>query len=206
MGWWTDRVVPHLADRALSTRPVMLLRDQACAGLTGRVVEIGFGSGLNVGRYPPPVTSVDAIDPSGEGWGMAERRVASAGVPIRRAGLDGQVIEAPANTYDSALSTFSLCTIPDVEAALAEVRRVLVPGGTFHFLEHGLAPTAGVAGWQRRLTPVQRRIAGGCHLDRPIATLVETAGFEILELEHDYLPGPAPARPFGYVYRGRARG
>lgn len=206
MGWWTERVVPHLADRALSTRPVLALRDQVCEGLTGQVVEIGFGSGLNVPYYPDSVTSVDAIDPSGEGWGMAESRVAGSAVPIRRAGLDGQVIEAPADTYHSALSTFSLCTIPDVETALAEVRRVLVPGGTFHFLEHGLAPAPGVARWQHRLTPVQRWVAGGCHLDRPIARLVAAAGFSIEELDEHYLPGPGVARPFGYVYLGRARG
>jgi ubiquinone/menaquinone biosynthesis C-methylase UbiE len=206
VAWWTERVVPHLADRALSTRPVRRLRAQVCAGLTGQVVEIGFGSGLNVDHYPDSVASVDAIDPSGVGWGMAEGRVAASAVPIRRAGLDGQVIEAPADTYDSALSTFSLCTIPDVETALAEVRRVLVPGGAFHFLEHGLAPTPGVARWQRRLTPVQRRVAGGCHLDRPIALLVEAAGFSVEELDQHYLPGPGVARPLGFVYIGRARG
>ena len=206
MGWWTDRVVPHLAECALSTPPVQRLRQQVCAGLAGQVVEIGFGSGLNVAHYPESVTSVDAIDPSGEGWGMAESRVTSSAIPIRRAGLDGQVIEAPANTYAAALSTFSLCTIPDVETALSEVRRVLVPGGTFHFLEHGLAPTPGVGRWQRRLNPLQRRIAGGCHLDRPIVRLVEAAGFSIEELDQHYLPGPAVARPFGYVYLGRARG
>jgi len=194
-----------MADRALSTRPVLRLRDRVCAGLTGEVVEVGFGSGLNVAYYPTAVTSVDAIDPSGVGWGLAQQRVSSADVPIRRAGLDGQVIEAPAASYDSALSTFSLCTIPDVETALREVRRVLRPGGTFHFLEHGLAPSAGVERWQHRLNPLQQRLAGGCNLDRPIASLVEAAGFEIESLEHEYLPGPPPSRPFGYVYLGRAR-
>jgi SAM-dependent methyltransferase len=151
------------------------------------------------------VKSVDAIEPSGVGWKMAGDRVAESAVPVRRAGLDGQVIEAPTASYDCALSTFTLCTIPDIEAALAEVRRVLRPGGAFHFLEHGLSPDPRVATWQRRLTPVQRRVAGGCHLDRPMAALVERAGFEIESLTNDYLPGPGPARALGYVYVGRAR-
>ncbi|HSV38459.1 MAG TPA: class I SAM-dependent methyltransferase [Nocardioidaceae bacterium] len=205
MAWWTDRVVPHLADVALGTGPVHKLREQVCADLSGRVVEIGFGSGLNVSHYPAAVTAVDAIEPSGVGWGMAASRVAEAPITIRRAGLDGQVIEAPEASYDSALSTFTLCTIPDVKAALAEVHRVLVPGGTFHFLEHGRSPSDRVARWQHRLTPVQRRVAGGCHLDRQIARVVEAAGFEIEELTNDYLPGPSPTRVFGYIYLGTAR-
>ncbi|MFC6343301.1 class I SAM-dependent methyltransferase, partial [Nocardioides hankookensis] len=129
----------------------MRLRAAACSGLEGRVLEIGFGSGLNVSLYPAGVTSVDAVEPSEVGWELSAARRGTTQLPIARVGLDGQRVEAEDATYDAVLSTFTLCTIPDVERALAEVRRVLRPGGRLHFLEHGLSPDAGVARWQRRL-------------------------------------------------------
>src|SRR4051794_22793853 len=122
MGRWTDRVVPHLVDRSLSTRDVMELRAAACVGLEGRVLEIGFGSGLNADAYPAAVTSIDAVEPSDVGWELSADRRASARLPIARVGLDGQRLAAQDATYDAVLSTFALCTIPDVEQALAEVR------------------------------------------------------------------------------------
>ncbi len=204
MAWWTEHVVPRLADRALGTGQVHKRRARVCAGLHGRVLEIGFGSGLNIEHYPFTVDQVDAVEPSGIGWGSAAERVAASTVPIARTGLDGQRLEAADATYDSVLSTFTLCTIPDVQAALREVRRVLRPGGRFHFLEHGLSPDHRVAVWQRRLTPVQRLIAGGCHLDRPMDRIVASAGLELETVTTEYLPGPRPARPFGYVYLGVA--
>ncbi|WP_425295686.1 class I SAM-dependent methyltransferase, partial [Nocardia abscessus] len=137
------------------------LRERACAGLHGRVVELGFGSGLNVPFYPAPVASVRAVEPADLGWRLASGRVAAATVPIERAGLDGQALPFADNTFDCALSTWTMCTIPDIAAALAEVRRVLVPGGTLHFVEHGLAPDEKVRVWQNRLNPVQKRLFGG---------------------------------------------
>ncbi|WP_425297232.1 class I SAM-dependent methyltransferase, partial [Nocardia abscessus] len=137
------------------------LRERACAGLHGRVVEIGFGSGLNVPFYPAPVASVRAVEPADLGWRLASGRVAAATVPIERAGLDGQALPFADNTFDCALSTWTMCTIPDIATALAEVRRVLVPGGTLHFVEHGLAPDEKVRVWQNRLNPVQKRLFGG---------------------------------------------
>ena len=113
-------------------------------------------------------------------------------------------MDAADASFDSALSTFSLCTIPDPVQALREVRRVLRPGGTLHFAEHGLSPDERVRRWQHRLEPVQRRVADGCHLTRDIPALVAEAGFEVTDLRATYLPGPAPSRPFGYVYVGRA--
>lgn len=204
MGWWTDRVVPHLADRALSTEPVMRLRGEAVAGLRGRVLEIGFGSGLNTALYPAAVTSVDAVEPSDVGWRLSAARRAEASVPVDRVGLDGQRLEADDASYDAVLSTFTLCTIPDVVRALEEVRRVLRPGGTLEFLEHGRAPEPGVARWQRRLDPVQRRVAGGCHLSRDVPSLVGAARLQVTDVQADYLPGPGLSRPWGYVYRGTA--
>jgi SAM-dependent methyltransferase len=203
MGFWTDRVVPRITDRALSTPDVMEMRVLACAGLTGRVLEIGFGSGLNVGLYPEAVARLDAVEPSELGWSLSARRRAGSRVPIERTGLDGQRLTAADGQYDAVLSTFTLCTIPDVGRALAEVRRVLAPGGSFHFLEHGRAPDDGVARWQHRLDPVQRRVCGGCHLSRDIPGLVGAAGLEVTDLTASYLPGPRIGRPWTHGFVGR---
>lgn len=204
MGLWTDRVVPHLVDRALSTPDVMELRVAACSGLAGRVLELGFGSGLNADAYPAAVASIDAVEPSDVGWRMSAERRQAAALPIERVGLDGQRLEAEDASYDAVLSTFTLCTIPDVATALAEVRRVLRTGGALHFLEHGLSPDAAVARWQRRLDPVERRLAGGCHLSRDIPALAREAGLDVVDLAAAYLPGPRPGRPWSYVFQGRA--
>lgn len=204
MTLWDDRILPHLIDRALSTGDVMKERERVCAPLRGRVVEIGFGSGLNVEKYPDAVESVSAVEPSDEAWRLsAERRQASR-VPITRSQLDGQALDEPDGSYDAALTTYTLCTIPDAALALSELRRVLRPGGVLVFLEHGSAPEPGVARWQRRLDPLQRRVAGGCHLSRDIPALVTSAGFEIADLEQRYLPGPRLARPWTYGYGGSA--
>lgn len=203
-GFWTDRVVPRLTDCALRTPEIAGLRDEVCTGLTGRVVEIGFGSGLNLPHLPAGVTSVSAVEPADSGWALSERRRARHPVPVERTGLDGQALEEGDETFDSALVTFSLCTIPDALAALREVRRVLRPGGRLHFLEHGLAPDAGVVRWQRRLEPVQRRAFAGCHLTRDVPALVAAAGLEVEEVRSEYLPGPKVMRPWAYGYLGRA--
>ena len=199
MGWWSERVVPRLADKSLSSKPIMELRRDVCGGLTDRVLEIGFGSGLNLAGLPAEVASLDAVEPSDVGWELSAERRAASPVPVARVGLDGQRLEAPDASYDAVLSTFTLCTIPDVEAALAEVRRVLRPGGTLHLLEHGLAPDARVAGWQRRLDPLQGRVAAGCHLTRDAPALVEAAGFTVDRLEQQYLPGPGLGKPWTFV-------
>lgn len=206
MGWWTDRVVPHLTDGALSRPEISALRRTACAPLIGRVVEIGFGSGLNLPHLPPGITAVDAVEPSDLAWTRSAVRRQEAHFPVTRVGLDGQAIEAADESYDSALVTFSLCTIGDPARALGEVRRVLRPGGRLAFLEHGLSPTDRVARWQRRLNPLQGTICGGCQLDRDIPALVRDAGFEIVDLEERTLqPGPAFAEPWAYGFLGQAK-
>ncbi|NEW52052.1 methyltransferase domain-containing protein [Nocardia cyriacigeorgica] len=186
MGIYNDRVVPRLVDVACGIRMNDKLRERVCAGLSGRVVEIGFGSGLNVPFYPPTLQSVSAVEPADLGWKLAEKRVAAATVPIERAGLDGQSLPFDDNSFDAAVSTWTMCTIPDIDAALAEIRRVLVPGGTLHFVEHGLAPDPRVQSWQHRLNPIQNVVAGGCNLDRDIRGLIESAGFEMREIDVFY--------------------
>ena len=188
MGWYTEQVLPRIINIACAKGPgVDRLRDRVCGGLSGAVVEVGFGSGLNVPHYPAGVTAIAAIEPSDVAWGLAAQRVAGTEVPVRRAGLDAQALPFEDESFDSALSTWTLCTIPDVGAALAELRRVLRPGGTLHFVEHGLAPDESVLQWQRRLEPVQKRLAGGCHLTRPILELIEGSGFTIEEVDAFYL-------------------
>ncbi len=198
---WDDHVVPRLTDLSLRGHEVSELRDPTCAGLTGRVLEIGFGSGLNVRWYPREVTAVTAIEPSEVGWRLSQRRRESSTVPIVRAGLDGQHLDLPDDSHDSALVTFSLCTIPDPGLALREARRVVRSGGRVHILEHGLAPEDSVRRWQRRLEPVQRAVAGGCHLTRDIPALVESSGWHVEQMEQAYLPGPGVSRPWAFGTR-----
>jgi ubiquinone/menaquinone biosynthesis C-methylase UbiE len=189
MAFYREHVLPRLVDRACGTKAVRPLRTRVCADLHGVVVELGFGSGHNVPHYPDAVTRVVAIEPADLAWELASERVAASTVPVERRGLDGQSLPLPDASCDTALSTWTLCTIPDVDAALAEVRRVLKPGGTLHFLEHGLAPDERVRRWQHRLEPLQKRLAGGCHLTRRIVDLLGDAGFTIREVDVFYEAG-----------------
>jgi SAM-dependent methyltransferase len=202
MGVYDQHVLPRIINLACGVKPLRPLRERACAGLHGQVVEVGFGSGLNVPYYPAEVSAVAAVEPADTGWTLAGKRLAATGVPIERKGLDGQSLPLADDSCDSALSTFTLCTIPDVTAALGEIRRVLKPGGALHFLEHGLAPDEPVRRWQHRLEPVQKRLFGGCHLTRPVADLLTKAGFTITEIEVFYEKS-AP-KPWGAASLGVA--
>jgi ubiquinone/menaquinone biosynthesis C-methylase UbiE len=199
---WNDHVFPRVMDRVLNTPTVNARRAKVCQGLHGRILEIGFGTGLNLDHYPAEVTEILVVEPSESAMRLAQPREAAASAPIERIGRDGARLALPDGSVDCVLSTYTLCTISAVDAALREVHRVLKPEGVLHFLEHGRAPTESVRRWQRRLHPVHSRIAGGCHLDRPIDDLITYAGLMISELETGYGDGP---RPFSYLYRGRAR-
>jgi ubiquinone/menaquinone biosynthesis C-methylase UbiE len=204
MGFYGDQVVPRFVNLACGTKVLHRLRRRVCAGLAGDVLEIGFGSGLNIPFYPPAATRIDAVEPSDVGWKLATARLASASVPVQRSGLDGQSLPFADETHDAALSTFTLCTIPDAPAALREVHRVLKPGASLHFVEHGLAPDPAVQRWQRRIEPVQKRLAGGCHLTRPIAEMITAAGFTITELDTFYEKGPKAVGAFSLGVAVRA--
>ncbi|HEY6567353.1 MAG TPA: class I SAM-dependent methyltransferase [Actinomycetota bacterium] len=189
MGIYGERVLPRIIDVACGMQQSRPLRQRVCEGLQGEVVEIGFGSGHNVESYPATVMSVAAVEPADAAWKLASDRVATSRIPIHRSGLDGQSLPFADDSFDSALSTWTLCTIPDVGAALSEIARVLRPGGQLHFVEHGMAPDADVRRWQRRLEPMQKRIFGGCHLTRPTVTLLENAGFTITDVDVFYEEG-----------------
>ncbi|NYI77655.1 class I SAM-dependent methyltransferase [Nocardioides panzhihuensis] len=197
-------MVPHIVDRTCGIEQLDPLREKACAGLHGQVVEIGFGSGSSIGHYPSGVTEIVTVEPSDVAWRLSASRRSDSSVPVSRVGLDGARLPLADASVDTGLVTFSLCTIPDVAGALAELRRVLRPGGTIGFAEHGLSPDASVARWQHRLDGLQQRLFGGCHLTRDIPRLIESAGFTLDALEQSYLPGPALSRPWGYLSAGRA--
>lgn len=201
MGVYQDQILPRVIDTVMNRREFARIRSRVCAGLDGDVLEVGFGSGLNVPYYPSAVARVRVVDPATVGRRLAARRVAASHVPVEYIGLDGQSLQVEPGSVDHVLMTWTLCTIPDVQRALAEVHRVLRPGGSLHFVEHGLSPDPRVARWQDWLTPLQRRLAGGCHLNRPIGQLVADSGLELAQMENYYVTGP---KPFGYMFEGVA--
>ena len=202
MGFYGDQVLPRILNKAMDTKIERAARERVCEGLHGEVVEIGFGSGLNVAYYPPEVTRILAVEPSKVSMHIAEPRIAQSSTPVEMAGLDGQRLDLPSDAFDAVLSTWTLCTIPDVAAALGEVRRVLKPGGTFHFVEHGHAPDAKVARRQERIEPFYKPFVGGCHLTRRIPDDIEQAGFDMKQLDTHYVKGIP--KIFGFTFEGRA--
>jgi ubiquinone/menaquinone biosynthesis C-methylase UbiE len=202
VGFYGEQVLPRIQDKVMDVKRLREARSRVCEGLAGTVVELGFGTGLNARYYPSQVTKVVAIEPSRVCMRIAKPRIARSMTRVESGGLTGERLDLPTGEFDMVLSTWTLCTIPNLEAALGEARRVLRPGGSFHFIEHGHAPDEKVARWQARIEPLWKPVAGGCHLTQPIAEFIEKAGFEIEEIETYYFKGDP--KPMGYTYEGRA--
>jgi ubiquinone/menaquinone biosynthesis C-methylase UbiE len=177
------------------------IRKEALRSASGVVLEVGFGSGLNVPYYPNTVTRLLALEPSPVAWRLSSKVIAQSKLAVENVGLDGQKIPLPDGSVDQVVTTWTLCTIPNPGTALSEIRRVLRPGGRYLFVEHGLAPEPRVAFFQARLTPIQRRLCGGCHFNRPIADLIKSSGFKIVPIKNFYMKGPKFA---AYLYMGSA--
>jgi ubiquinone/menaquinone biosynthesis C-methylase UbiE len=201
--FYDRHIMPSVVHLACSTKPVRYQRRKVVPHATGRVLEIGFGSGLNLPFYDAAkVSELIALEPDARMRAKAAQRVAEAGMPINFLDLSGEEIPLDDGSIDTVLVTYTLCTIPDAVKALGEMRRVLKPGGRMLFCEHGRAPDAGVARWQERITPTWRALAGGCHLGRDIPRLIEEGGFTIRQLDEMYLP--STPRIAGYNYWGAA--
>ena len=202
MGFYQHQVLPRLLHFAMRQPPLLPFRERVIGGARGRVLEIAIGSGLNLPLYGPAVDTVIGLEPSPELLRMARDRAATARVPVELLEASAEAVPLDTASIDTVVMTWTLCTIPDPHSALAELRRVLKPGGALLFVEHGRAPELGVARWQDRLDPLWRRIAGGCHLNREIDTLIAGSGFRIDALANARLPGP---RTHTFLYEGRAR-
>ncbi|HEY6880398.1 MAG TPA: class I SAM-dependent methyltransferase [Polyangiales bacterium] len=202
MGLYDRYVLPYLIEVGCGVEALAPMRRETARELQGAVLEIGFGSGMNLPFLPSAVTHLLAVDPSSRGRELARKRLAQAPCPVEFVGLDAQSIALPDASADTALCTFTLCTIPEPLTALREVRRILKPGGTLHLLEHGRAPDPGVQRWQDRLNGVQQTLFGGCNLNRDIAGLVRAAGFRFEPHEAGYMSGTP--RTHGYVTRALA--
>ncbi|MBV1907566.1 MAG: class I SAM-dependent methyltransferase [Pseudomonadales bacterium] len=190
MGWYEKHVLPKLIEMACSQPPMKKLRARYVPLATGKVLEIGIGSGLNLCHYMDQVESITGLDPSRELTALAESRAADIVPPVNVLQIPSEEIPADDASFDSVVCTWTLCTIPNVYRALQEIYRVVKPGGRFYFVEHGLSPDISVQRWQRRIEPLWKIIGGGCHLTRDASRLIRDTGFLIPEIESGYKPGP----------------
>jgi ubiquinone/menaquinone biosynthesis C-methylase UbiE len=201
VGYYSSRILPALIDKAMRNRELLPYRQRVLAPAAGSVLEIGMGAGANVPLYGASVTQIVGLEPLARLAGKARE----SGIRCQRAvevvAAGAEEMPFPDQHFDTVVTTWTLCSIAEPSRALAEVRRVLKPTGQLLFVEHGQSPDADVHRWQNRLTPCWKHIAGGCHLNRPIRTLIEGAGFIVERLATGYMKGP---RPMTYMYEGRA--
>ena len=201
MGFYSSYVLPRLINVVMNNEQTESNRAQWVPLATGRVLEVGIGSGLNLPFYGPDIEALIGLDPSGELWRLGQHRIEAAPFPVERLGHSAERMPLEDDSFDTVVTTWTLCSIPDAGAALREMRRVLKPSGRLIFIEHGLAPETGVQTWQNRLNPFWKRVAGGCNINRKIDALMSAAQFRITQLETGYLKGP---KPMSFHYKGIA--
>jgi len=201
MGFYQEQIVPLLTSLSMGNERLAAYRDRVVPAATGRVLEVGIGSGLNIPRYSADVQQVIGLEPSPKLLNMA-RRLGRRSFPVDLIEGSAEQIPLEKTSVDTVVTTWTLCTIPDVGRALHEMRRTLKPSGRLLFVEHGRAPDPSVVWWQDCLTPIWKRVGGGCHLNRAIALLIEGAGFRLDRLETGYMGGP---KPMTFMYEGSAR-
>jgi ubiquinone/menaquinone biosynthesis C-methylase UbiE len=201
MPFYNDHILPHVINLAMRNRELTPYRERVISQAHGRVLEIGIGSGLNLTLYNSRVDTILGLDPAARLLEMAQGTANRSKIPVTLITGSAQAIPIDRGSIDTLVTTWTLCSIPDAAAALQEMRRVLKPGGQLLFVEHGSAPEENVRKWQNRLTPIWKRIGGGCHLNRPIRVLIEDAGFRMIRLDTGYAKGP---RPMTFFYEGCA--
>lgn len=202
MAFYRDRILPHLIKHAMRGRSLVPYRERVIAAAAGRVLEIGIGAGENLSRYGGAVVEVIGLEPAPRLALMAREAARRVATPARIVEATAEKIPLDARSVDTAVLTWTLCSVADPWAALHEIRRVLRADGRLLFVEHGLAPDGRVRNWQRRLTPLWQRLAGGCHLDRDVRALITRSGFRLEHLETGYARGP---KPMSYMYEGSAQ-
>ena len=201
MGLFRKFIFPRLVDFVMDNKDMAARRSVLIPRATGSVLEVGIGSGLNLPFYSAAVTHLRGIDPSAELLAMVRKRVDAVTFPVELVCRSAEELPVDAGSIDTVVTTWSLCSIPNPLQALREMKRVLRPGGQLLFVEHGFSRDLNVQVWQRRINPIWRRISGGCNIDRRIDELVGSAGFDIVQLQNSYLPGP---RVMTYTYEGCA--
>src|SRR5262245_32001032 len=203
MGFYNDRILPHVINLSMRNRDLQPYRERVIGEASGRVVEIGIGSGLNLPIYGSAVNEIVGVEPARRLVVMAQRVASRTQAPVTFLPASAESLPLDTASIDTVITTWTLCSIPDAAQALREMRRVLRKDGQLLFVEHGLGPEQNVQKWQHRLTPLWRTIGGGCHLDRPIRALIEAGGFDITRLQTGYMEkGP---KPMTFLYEGRAR-
>lgn len=202
MGFYQERILPHLIHLAMRQHNLADYRSRVIPAAEGEVLEIGIGSGLNLPYYSAAVQRVIGLDASPNLLGMSRRAAARTSAPVELIESSAESMPLYNRSIDTVVTTWTLCSIPDVQRALGEMRRVLRPGGRLLFVEHGRAPEPNVRWWQDKLTPVWKRLGGGCHLNRAISDVIESAGFRIERLNTGYMRGP---KPMTFMYEGGAR-
>ena len=203
MGFYDDHILPHMINFMCGMKPIRLQRQKVVPAASGKVLEVGMGTGLNMPYYSrDTIDIIYGLEPNQKSCQIAEGPIRQAGLPVEMIGLDGQDIPLDKNSVDTVVLTYTLCTIPDAAKAMTELRRVLKPGGKLLFSEHGKAPDAAVQKWQDRINPAWKSFAGGCNLNRDITELIKSGGFTFESLDEMYLPGPKFAT---YTYWGSAK-